>query len=334
MVSAEDSSASHGAYIAAFPRTERLVEPPRISIPPPNLDFSQGEPSIVVRHSNSMDYDSNQFGNPAFLEALINDGNVTLTHKMLDWRYDKRREAQMVLPFLYIGPLAAAKNEKYVRETGFTFLISVRSTASGPTRVMDATRMAAQCGLLSYNLDIDSPTDLIRKFPAAIKSINDHLEDTANGNLFHKGEKLQAVPVRGKVLVFCETGNERSAAFVSAYLMAVFNIDVVTAVQTVQSQRFSVSIDDSTKNALGTFGTLLSAKRDVGRANRHSNQALIKGNAWSQTHMSSALPARSKRPLDSVYDDDDNLQPHDRQSGQEQQGRMQAAPFQDVEEQN
>jgi len=288
---------------------------------------------MVVKHSHSMDYDSNQFGNPAFLEALINDGSVTLTHKMLDWKYDQRREAQMVLPFLYIGPLAAAKNEKYVAETGFTFLISVRSTASGPTRAMDATRMAVQYGILPYNLDIDSPTDLIRKFPAAIKSINDHLEDTANGKPFHKRENLQPVPIRGKVLVFCETGNERSAAFVAAYLMAVFNIDVVTAVQTVQSQRFSISIDDSTRHALGTFGMLLSAKRDVGRANRHSKQDLLRGNAWPQTHMSSALPARSKRPLDSVYDDDDNIEPHDRQPDQEQKGRMQAAPFQDMEEQ-
>jgi serine/threonine/tyrosine-interacting protein len=288
---------------------------------------------MVVKYSNSMDYDSNQFGNAAFLEALINDGSVTLTHKMLDWKYDKRREAQMVLPFLYIGPLAAAKNEKYVRETGFTFLISVRSTASGPTRAMDATRMAAQWGLLSYNLDIDSPTDLIRKFPAAIKSINDHIEDTANGTLFHESGNLQPVLIRGKVLVFCETGNERSAAFVSAYIMAVFNIDVVTAVQTVQSQRFSISLDDSTKNALGTFGTLLSAQRDVGRANRHSNQDLLRGHAWPQTHMSTAVPARSKRPLDSVYDDDDSMESHDRQPSQEQKGRMQAAPFQDVDEQ-
>jgi serine/threonine/tyrosine-interacting protein len=284
---------------------------------------------MVVKHSNSTDYDSNQFGNPAFLEALINDGSVTLTHKMLDWRYDKRREAQMVLPFLYIGPLATAKNEKYVRETGFTFLVSVRSIASGPTRAMDATRMAAQCGMPSYNLDIDSPTDLVRKFPAAIKSINDHLEDKANRNLFH--ENLQPIPIRGKVLVFCETGNDRSAAFVAAYLMAVFNIDVITAVQTVQSQRFSVSIDDSTKNALGTFETLLSAKRDVGRANRHSNQDPVRGNSRTQTYMASAVPARSKRPLDSVYDDDDSMQLHDRQPGQEQKGRIQAAPFQDME---
>lgn len=331
MVSAEDPTTFHGSYVAAYSWSERLREPPRLTIPPPSLDFSHGQPSMIVKHPTSMDYDSNQFGNPAFLQALITNGSVTLAHKMLDWRYDNRREAQTVLPFLYIGPLSAAKNEKFIRETGFTFMVSVRSTASGPTRTMNAAKMAAQYGISSYNVDIDSPTDLMRKFPAAIKTINDHLEYTASGSSLNVPESVRPVSLQGKVLIFCETGNERSAAFVAAYLMAVFNIDVITAIQTVQSQRFSICIDDSTKNALGTFEMLLKAERDVGRANRFSNEDYRKDEVRLQNHLASAGLARSKRTLDNVYNDDETMELHNWCSNQQGEARRGSAPFHDME---
>jgi serine/threonine/tyrosine-interacting protein len=328
-----DSTASHGGYVAAYPRSERLNEPPRVQIPPPNLDFSKGEPSLTVKHSTSMDYESDQFGNPTFIQTLINNGSVTLTHRMLDWKYANRREAQMVLPFLYVGPLSAAKDQNFVSEKGFTFLMSVRSTASGPTRTMDAVKMAAQYGITdSYNLNIDSPTDIIRKFPAAIKAVNDHLEDKMTENALQGQNSLSSIP--GKVLVFCETGNERSAAFVAAYLMAVFSIDVITAIQTVQSQRFSMCVDDSIKTALGTFETLLSAKRDVCRANRYSSGGHPPENVRPHNHQEPATRNGSKRTLEEVYDEDEdeNMDIHDCQPSRENQGRMGAAPFQDVEE--
>lgn len=324
MVSAEDLMTSHGSYVAAYSWSERLSEPSSFTIPPPTLDFSQGQPSMTVKHSESMDYGSNQFGNPVFLQALITDGSVTLTHKMLDWRYDNRREAQMVLPYLYIGPLSAAKNEKFIRDTGFTFLVSVRSTASGPTRTMDAAKMAAHYGISSYNVDIESPVDLMRKFPAAIKTINDHLEYTANGGSLSLTDNARPVVIQGKVLIFCETGNERSAAFVAAYLMAVFNIDVIPAIQTVQSQRFSICMDDSTKNALGTFETLLRAERDVGRANQFSNKDSKKEIV--------RLPARFKRTLDNVYTDDETMETHNWGSNLQGEARRGSAPFHDMEE--
>ncbi len=332
MVSAADSTISQGGYVAASPWSDRLSEPPRVQVPPPNLDFSHRQPSMTVKHSTSMDYDSNQFGNPSFLLALITNGSVTLTHKMLDWKYANRREAQMILPFLYIGPISAAKDEKFVRETGFTLLMSVRSIASGPTRTMDAVRMASHYEIRPYNVDVDSPTDIIRKFPAAIKAINDHLEETMNESGLHEYDNFQSACIRGKVLVFCETGNERSAAFVAAYLMAVFNIDVITAIQTVQSQRFSMCIDDSIKNALGTFETLLGAKRDVGRANRHQNGGYHQENMRPQDDQLPSVSTRSKRTLDNVYNDDENMQTYDLEPARGKDSRVGAAPFSDVEE--
>lgn len=332
MVSASDSTASHG-YVAAYPWSERLNEPPRVPIPPPNIDFSQGQPSITVQYPTSMDYDSSQFGNPAFLQALITSGSVTLSHKLLDWKYENRRQAQVVLPFLYLGPLSAAKDERFVSEAGFTFVMSVRSTGSGLTRAMDAGQIAARYyGIQSYNLDLDSPTDLIRKSPTAIKAINDHLQDTANTRALPAHEKFSSSWIPGKVFIFCETGNERSAAFVTAYLMAVFNVDLITAIQTVQSQRFSICLDDPTKSALSTFETLLSAKRAVGRANKDLNAYQRRESLQPQTLQQTAISTRSKRTLDDFYDDEEAMDTHDWEPTQGHERRIGGAPFYDTKE--
>lgn len=327
MVSAAESSTSHGC-LAAYPWSERLNEGPGVRIPLPNLDYSNGQPSMTVKHSTSMDYDCNQFGNPAFLNALITNGSVTLTHTMLDWKYEHRRQAQMVLPFLYLGPLSAAKDKKFVSETGFTLLMSIRSMASGPAHAIDAAKMTVHHhGVRAYNLDVDWPTYLIRIFPAGIKVINDHLEDTTNAHEFSVHENFRSGSIRGKVLIFCETGNDRSAAFVTAYLMAVFNVDVVTAIQIVQSQRFSICFDEPTRSALATFETLLAAKRDVGRANRTLNGDQRTRNLQPEAHQQFANPAPPKRTLGNVYDDEDEMETH---GGERHQRRMAEAPFYDA----
>jgi serine/threonine/tyrosine-interacting protein len=319
---------SSAAYVAAHPWSQRLNDAPRVPIPPPPLDFSHGEPCMTVKHSTSTDYDSNQFGNPDFIRFLITDGSVTLTHRMLDWKYGNRRGAQMVLPFLYVGPLSAVKDEHFMRETGFTLLVSVRNVSGGPTRSMDAGKLAANYGIHSYNLDIESPSDFIRKLPAAIKAVNDHLESTGGEQV---QDNIQSTSLNGKVLVFCETGNERSAAFVAAYLMAVFNIDAITAIQTVQSQRFSTCVDDSIKNALNTFQLMLNATRDVGRANKIDNLASQKENLAPRSTFE-VDSRRSKRSLDNFYDDDDDtMDMQNWASVQGGDGRIGEAPFQDRE---
>lgn len=69
----------------------------------------------------------------------------------------------------------------------------------------------------------------------------------------------------GKVLVFCESGNERSAAVVAAYLMESHeDVDYIRAMQVCQSQRFCVNFDDTIKRLLQSFWDILRARRDVG----------------------------------------------------------------------
>ena len=70
----------------------------------------------------------------------------------------------------------------------------------------------------------------------------------------------------GKVLVFCESGNERSAAFVVAFIMNIYGLELIPAIQYVQSQRFCVAFDDDLKFMLNSYQEILKAQRSLGDA--------------------------------------------------------------------
>jgi serine/threonine/tyrosine-interacting protein len=322
MVLNPDTDTSRQGYVATHSWSVGGNGPPRVLIPPPNLDFSQDQGSMTIRYSAALDYDSCHFGSLPLPQLLASNGIVSLSHHMLDWTYARRREAQKILPFLYVGPLSTANDGNFVRDRGFTFLVAVRAAASGPARVMDASKIADKYGIQSYNLTVGSPSDLIRKVPAAIKAINDHLESTIEKGTVHGQVSFQRCAIQAKVLIFCETGNERAPALVAAYLMAVLNLDAITAIQTVQSQRFSMCLGESLTNALTTFETVLKAQRDVSRANQSTS-----GNREGPQF---TMLAKVKRNLDSVYDEDDEKgQGRDWDEQGQHFRRVGEAPFQD-----
>ncbi|KAI7429509.1 hypothetical protein KC368_g17098, partial [Hortaea werneckii] len=104
-------------------------------------------------------------------------------------------------------------------------------------------------------IDLTSTHDLISLFPRTTALITAHLarHHATTGRI-------------GKVLVFCESGNERSAAVVAAYLMEVHaDVDFIKAMQLVQAQRFCVNFDDGIKRLLQGYWDILCARRQVER---------------------------------------------------------------------
>lgn len=220
-----------------------------------------------------------------------------------------RRTAQPILPFLLLGPSTVARDIGYVRNTGITMLISVRSgvAARAAPKYMEASVFASAAGLTTITLDLDTPFDLITRLPQTIKAMNDHLEGTCSAGMPGK-----VATINGKILVFCESGNERSTGLVAAYLMILFGVDVVGAMQIIQSQRFCIAPDDGMKNMLTTFEDLLRAKREV---TMHTMGTVNQGNQ------------KSKRNVDMMYDDEDEMMDGDTTSD-DAGVRKDWAPFQ------
>lgn len=132
----------------------------------------------------------------------------TRQNAMLGWTYEDRRQAQFITPFLALGPIRAAQDASYLREAGITMLLAIRQQRPVEARIMSAAANVVQgLGLDVQQIDVTNLQTLRSVLSKAVSLIADHLA-TAPARF----KKL------GRVLVACETGNERSAAVVSAFL--------------------------------------------------------------------------------------------------------------------
>ncbi|KAI9842731.1 MAG: hypothetical protein M1838_002990 [Thelocarpon superellum] len=227
----------------------RVPSPPRILVPPPPFTDDGDAAWDLIPRSPSSSCEGAKLG---FL-ARVTYGSFKTSASVLDWKYESRREAQQILPFLFLGPAIAARDRKFLRQAGITMLLAVRSTMSAHANLLDGRTTAQDLGLLSEAIDVDSNPELIAIFPRAITLINAHLSDV-------HGRQASAT---GKVLVYCESGNERSAGVVAAYVMAMFDTDLIKTIQIIQAQRFCCSFDESLKTLLETFADILHARRKV-----------------------------------------------------------------------
>ena len=245
----------------------RVPTPPRIVVPPPALN-ADALPDIQLGASSVL---------PTPGDAYT---NLITTNVIFEWNYERRRYAQMILPYLYLGPMTVAKDEAWMRKEEITMVLGVRQKHEFNFKLMDAAlRRTEAAGIESRTVDLANNQDLIHAFPETTAMINSHLArvHAATGQL-------------GKVLVFCESGNERSAGVIAAYLMETHdNVDYIKAMQLCQAQRFCVNFDDAMKRLLQGYWDILCARRSVAADRRQSVQTGA---------------ARSKRVLD--RDDDDN----------------------------
>lgn len=130
--------------------------------------------------------------------------------------------------------------------------------------------------------------------------MNDHLERSCTQTPITSMHDM-----RGKILVFCESGNERSTVLVCAYLMFVYGVDAVTAIHIVQSQRFCIDVKDEMKNMLLDLEAILVAERQVASAGR--NQHDFYNNMSTDTSSKRFLNQSSKRSIDRAYEDDEEM---------------------------
>lgn len=247
----------------------RVPTPPRIVVPPPALN-ADALPDIQLGASSVLPTPGNAYT------------NLVTSNVIFEWTYERRRDAQMILPYLYLGPMTVAKNEAWMREEGITMVLGVRQKHVYTFKLMDgALRRTEAAGIEARTVDLANNQDLIHAFPETTAMINSHLAriHTATGQL-------------GKVLVFCESGNERSAGVIAAYLMETHdNVDYIKAMQLCQAQRFCVNFDDAMKRLLQGYWDILCAKRSVAADRRQSVQNGV---------------VRNKRVLERDDDDDNN----------------------------
>ena len=319
------SGSSPAVHSPAQQYSFRVPSPPRIIVPPPHLN-SNGIPDLHLVKDAPIDYESSGFSNADFL-STVTYGNFITANNMLEWKYEQRRTAQKILPFLYLGPMSAAKDKVFLQKEGITMVLAMRNTQSAQAKLL-GSRAAYELGLEVVTIDVAGNQELIAAFPRGIEAINTHLSKiyrlqqarVTNATAITSGH---GASMSGRVLVFCESGNERSATMVAAYIMAMYAKDLQTALQIVQAQRFCVAYDDPLRNLLQTYESILKAKRDIHQATiGHQSDKLQEGGAAeSQTSGVTQSGKSAKRTFDDALENEMDI---DMDGGQEQ---MDAARF-------
>ncbi|KAL3449475.1 protein-tyrosine phosphatase-like protein [Aspergillus insuetus] len=251
-------------YIPTHQYTQRLATVNYPDVQYNGYGFNASEHPSFGTHR----FPEGEFVSPGFFQHL--DPNIfTLPQAEIDWTYSLRREAQRILPFLYLGPWSCLSNKQWLRDEGFTLLFGVRDERLARLRLVSGHKAAADLGIESDSFDVSGSQDVIARLPQAIRRINDHIYpsiDSASGQIIPK-----------KVLVFCETGNGLSASVVVAYLMVMLNMELGHALNFLHSQRFCIDMEDGLRPLLSAFEGILVAKSDVENARKsvfaHSNLA-------------------------------------------------------------
>lgn len=320
------SDSPRGHHLPVQEYVYRIPGPPSVWIPSPIVDNAE---ELSISKSSSQNHESAGFTNVDFLKNVTYDSFNT-PGSVLDWNYQERWSAQAVLPFLYLGPVTIAKDGSFLKQHGITMILNMRTVLTSGSKSLDIKVANPQIGL--HTIDVGGTQDLIATLPRVIEMINAHLS-----TLFHNHQRAiatsgsLAAPPPGKVLVCCETGNERSPCLVAAYLMAMYAMDFVKAIQIVQAQRFSANFGAESRNMLQTFHSILQAKRSVFQSDTADISRVSNAPACNLGRNSTSSPAKAnKRSLDELYTDEmDSDTTHVPELGRALGRRQGHAPFQD-----
>lgn len=295
----ESSGNNHGPYM-----------------PPASIDYSSGvETLIIPSKCTPIQRTGSQYGNAQFLAALTKSSTLSFEHGMTRWQYGNRSTAQDILPYLLLGPINFARDPELIRKAGITMMIAVRSkiTAEKIPNIMNPLRFPSTQGIVTATFDIDTAFDALRGRSEIIKAMNDHIEASCEGKTI---SHLEDIP--GKILVFCETGNERAPLLVAMYLMVVWGLDGISAYQAIQARRFGVGMGTEIMTMLETFTQICEAERSVVKTQNEENGDIA----------SSTATKKSKRNIEATYDDDDySIEEMDSTQLHHDEHRAGVAPF-------
>ncbi|SPJ81495.1 related to protein tyrosine phosphatase [Fusarium torulosum] len=302
--------------VPCAPYSRRAPSPPFIHIPPTGQCGGAGVPNLMPSYEN---VDPSQL-TAADVEIITQNAMQIATDRAADWSYELRRDAQKLVDFLYLGPNSVVKDHSWLASEGITMIMVTRDARMAGRKLMTVEKAAEALGIAVQYVDLDGYDTLIRDLPGIIRLTNDHLLSIYHRQAQGRSQNgdIMVDPItfrRGKVLITCETGNDRSAAIAAAYIMAVFGKDMVTAVQFITIQRFCCSFDEDVKRKLQSWEDILRARSQIASETATPQNAM-----------------HAKRHIADVMDTDENsdVKEHLTLDQERFEGRSAFVPFVDM----
>lgn len=192
------------------------------------------------------------------------------------WVYERRREAQRILDYVYLGPTGSIRDHAFLKREGITLLLVAREARMFPPRLKSVDKAAEALGIEATYLEIECAQHLVKAFHEANHIINTHLLDIHNLQAKIQAKNGNAIDPatfrRGKVLITCESGNDRSAAITAAYIMATYGSPMDTAIRFLSAQRFCCCWDEEIKRKLQSWEDIIKARSQVAAFQNRSRE--------------------------------------------------------------
>ena len=285
-------------YTANQPYNQDSAYQPHAPILEP-AEYSNQDGALQLTY-RPFQLNSTTYGNPALLRAMaaVPLAAVGYAANKYSWKYDSRHQAQAILPFLHLGPASVARDTTYMTQNNISMVIAVRSAQSARSQPkwLDPSRFASCANVQTATFDVDSPFDVIQRIKPILKMMTDHLEARTTDRPISSLEDIG-----GNILVFCESGNDRSPVLVAAYLMLVYGVTWHESLNLIHAYRFSVSLGGNMNEMLKTLEGVFKAEADTaaffnGIQNQHEAQNGGSGNRRA-----------SKRTIEDAYDSDETM---------------------------
>ncbi|KAJ2005050.1 hypothetical protein GGI04_000834 [Coemansia thaxteri] len=134
------------------------------------------------------------------------------------WTHEDRYSGQAVLPHMFIGPYHLVRNLEFIQQHGIEYVLCIRDPSE---RLF--LRETALPGVEFCFLDV--PADVNKT------SIIPHFGQA--------NQLIRQITGQGKtILLCCSDGIDKSASFLTAYLMNTYSLAAVDAITFVQNRRY------------------------------------------------------------------------------------------------
>ncbi|SPN98559.1 uncharacterized protein DNG_01605 [Cephalotrichum gorgonifer] len=303
------------------PYSRRAPSPPFIPVARTCVNQLQGPPTITPSFSavdpGTLSEDD--------LQILTGGLEQIAVERSVSWTYPMRHAAQSILDFLYVGPRPVVKDTEWLSARGITMVVLAHDVGFGATIGKFAERFTAGLGIEMLLVPVASAQDLVASFDDVIRAVSLNVVGVYRRS---GGER------KGKVLVTCQTGNDRSTVIAAAYLMSVFGVSMVEAVNFVMAQRFCANFDEECKRILCAWEEILQARKDVYGA-RPQRDAVGAGPAGAAGAQGGGVADQSgggkKRRIEDTRDEDDmdieDAETHENMDADRYYGRDAFMPF-------
>ncbi|WVQ80651.1 hypothetical protein IAT38_002756 [Cryptococcus sp. DSM 104549] len=181
--------------------------------------------------------------------AGLSDPNSLIVGGNSEWKYEMRREAQLIIPGLYLGPFQASLNANKMRAMGITHVLCIRDHKEAK---LIYPRFPTEFQYMTLDISDNTDQNLITVFPQCRNFIE------------------QAIAQGGTVLAHCNGGIALSPAVVIGYLMWKYDWNAEWALAHVQSKRYCVSTM-SFNNQFKEYEPIYMAQKMVEAARQANN---------------------------------------------------------------